>query len=174
MGSKVTYEFDILPTEEQRTKILKNIAGYRMVYNFFLGERKGRFHADGSYYGKFSCMHDLGKLKDENLWLKDLDSQALVCAIYDLDVTFNYFFSRVTKGQKMFGPKFIRRNEYPKYYRTRSPNSSIYLRGDTIRLPKLGRVLHSYEYEINQKISSVFVFANGNGTFSVRVHCNEE
>ena len=71
-----TYQFELQPTQEQKTLLDKHFGCIRFVYNHFLNERKEQYQADkksDNYYAQAATLTELKK-KDETIWLKEVNS----------------------------------------------------------------------------------------------------
>lgn len=169
VGTRECYSFDIYPTEEQIHEIRKNIVGYRYVYNYYLRMKQNLYTNKGINFGKFSCMGDLKNLKEENPWLKELDSQALVCAIYDLDTDFVRYFNMAKKGYPVQYPRYITKKNWPQVYRTRTSGNGIRMNDKIIRLPKVGEVEHNLRGDSLGYVQSAIIKANPRGEFNCSV-----
>ena len=125
-----TYQFELQPTQEQKTLLDKHFGCIRFVYNHFLNERKEQYQVNkksDNYYAQAATLTELKK-KDETVWLKEVNSQSLQFALRCLDTAYVNFFrgnakfprfkSRKKKnsftvpqfakleGNKFFAPKF--------------------------------------------------------------------
>ena len=67
-----TYQFELQPTQEQKTLLDKHFGCIRYVYNYFLNQRKEQYQVDkksDNYYAQAATLTELKK-KDETVWLK--------------------------------------------------------------------------------------------------------
>jgi putative transposase len=114
-------------------------------------------------------------------WLKEADSASLSYALCDLDNAYKAFFKNVRKGEASPGfPKFKGKKSGRQSFRTKnrqpSPgkiSASIELNGDSIKLPKLGRVKCRVSRKTEGRITSVTVLRNPSGSYYVSVCCTE-
>jgi putative transposase len=103
-----TYQFELQPTQEQKTLLDKHFGCIRFVYNHFLNERKEQYQADkksDNYYAQAATLTELKK-KDETIWLKEVNSQSLQFALRCLDTAYVNFF----RGNAKF-PRFKSRKK---------------------------------------------------------------
>jgi putative transposase len=103
-----TYQFELQPTQEQKTLLDKHFGCVRFVYNHFLNERKEQYQADkksDNYYAQAATLTELKK-KDETIWLKEVNSQSLQFALRCLDTAYVNFF----RGNAKF-PRFKSRKK---------------------------------------------------------------
>ena len=133
------FKFRLYPTEEQRILIHKTFGCSRFVYNYYLNYQK-----ESGVNKSFDLCKDLKELENNHEYLKEVDSCALRCAIFDLEDGFNNFFAK-RSGYPNFKSKFARQS-----YRTSCvrgtykwkvySNIELDLLTRFIKLPKLGRV----------------------------------
>ena len=133
------YKFRLYPTEEQRILIHKTFGCSRFVYNYYLNYQKEK-----GVQRSFDLCKDLKELEKSREYLKEVDSCALRCSIFDLEDGFNNFFAK-RSGYPNFKSKFARQS-----YRTNCirstykdkeySNIEVDLLTRNIKLPKLGKV----------------------------------
>ena len=133
------YKLRLYPTDEQRISINKTLGCKRFVYNYYLNYLK-----DNNSINRFDLHKDLPKLKEENDFLKEVDSSVLCSAVDDLCKAFNDYHAK-RKGYPKYKSKFSKQS-----YRTSCVRSSykekeysnieVDLLNRFIKLPKLGKV----------------------------------
>ena len=133
------YKYRLYPTEEQKILIHKTFGCSRFVYNHYLDYEK-----KNGVKKAYDLIKDLKELEKEYEYLKEVDSCALRCAIFDLEDAFNNFFAK-RSNYPNFKSKFARQS-----YRTNCirstykgkeySNIELNLLTKTIKLPKLGKV----------------------------------
>ena len=133
------YKFRLYPTEEQKILINKTFGCCRFVYNYYLNYQK-----ENGVQKSFDLCKDLKELENQHEYLKEVDSCALRCSIFDLEDGFNNFFAK-RSGYPNFKSKFNRQS-----YRTNCikstykgkeySNIEVDLLTRFIKLPKLGNV----------------------------------
>ena len=139
MGIYRAYKFRLYPNEEQRILIHKTFGCSRFVYNYYLNYQKEK-----GVQRAFDLCKDLKELEKGHEYLKEVDSCALRCSIFDLEDSFNNFFAK-RSGYPIFKSKFARQS-----YRTNCirstykgkeySNIEVDLLTRFIKLPKLGKV----------------------------------
>ena len=133
------YKFRLYPTDDQKVLINKTFGCKRFVYNYYLNyfkENKGKF--------RFDLHKDLPKLKEENEFLKEVDSSVLCSAVDDLCKAFNDYYAK-RKGYPNFKSKFSRQSYRTScvrgtYKEKEYSNIEVDLLTRNIKLPKLGKV----------------------------------
>jgi putative transposase len=78
-----TYQFELQPTQEQKTLLDKHFGCIRYVFNHFLNERKEQYQVSkksDNYYSQAATLTELKKKEGTN-WLKEVNSQSLQFAL---------------------------------------------------------------------------------------------
>lgn len=133
------YKFRLYPNVEQETLINKTLGCSRFIYNYFLDKCKEKYI--NSYY----MCKEIKNLYNEYEFLKEVDSCALRCSIFNLEDSFKRFFNKQTSYPK-FKSKYrgilsYRTNNIQGTYKNNKYNSiSIDLEKRIIKLPKLKEV----------------------------------
>jgi len=128
----------LYPTEEQEVLINKIIGCCRFVSNHTLEVCKNSYEQTGHFIPKNKRITNLVPLKEENEFLKEVDSTALQQSVRDLNSGMNNFF----KNRSHFGfPKFKSKHDLKQSYRTPyNGGKADVLDNKHLKLPKLGRV----------------------------------
>ena len=165
MKKNKAIKYRIYPNKKQQSLILKTFGCSRFVYNYML-ERSIEAHENGeSLCTRNSFNYLLPPLKNEFLWLKEVDSMALESANDNLAVAFSKFFKKNTNF-----PKFHKK-KLSGSYTTRRVGGNIALLDKGIKLPKLGKVrasLHRMPKK-DWKLKSATVSQSSDGKFYASV-----
>ena len=133
------YKFRLYPTEEQRILIHKTFGCSRFVYNYYLNYQK-----ESGVKKSFDLCKDLKELENNHEYLKEVDSCALRCSIFDLEDGFNNFFakrSEIPRFKSKFSRQSYRTSCIRSTYKGKEySNIEVDLLTRNIKLPKLGRV----------------------------------
>ncbi len=123
----------LYPNKEQQQLIQRTFGCCRLVYNKFL-EMRDEASVNGKFLNFYDTCYKLVELKksDEYSFLKDVDSNALRYSLYDLDKAYRRFFRKIAKH-----PKY-KRKKSRQTYRTGNLHNVIRIKGNFLRLPKLG------------------------------------
>lgn len=121
----------------------------------------------------YECAKDMTALKKELSWLKDVDSTALQSSIKDLDTGFNNFFRQIKRGEKSEYPKFKKKKDSRKSYKSKFMHKNIKVVGKYIQLPKLGLVKCRVSKEVNGRILSATISQNPSGKYFVSICCTD-
>lgn len=171
------YKFRIYPNKNQEEKIQKTFSYCRFVYNYFLDLRITAYKERHETINYFQCSLELTKLKKELIWLKEVDSLPLQEELRNLDFAYKKFFRRLKKGIKSGYPKFKKKKERRKSYRTKQHTTdgypSIYVKDSCIRLPKLGKIKCKVSKKIEGRILNATVSQNPSGKYFVSLCCTD-
>ena len=158
-------KYRIYPSKEQQSLIFKTFGCSRFVYNYML-ERSIEAHENGEYLcTRNGFNYLLVSLKRELIWLKEVDSRALLSANDNLAAAFSSFFKKNTNF-----PKFHKK-KLSGSYTTRLVGKNIALLDKGIKLPKLGKVkasLHRMPKK-DWKLKSATVSQSSDGKFYASV-----
>lgn len=135
------YKYKIYPTEEQKVLFAKTFGCCRFVYNWALNLRIEAYKRDKKSVA-YKEVQDrmVNELKKENQWLTEVNSQALLSSIRNLDTAYKNFF-RDTKAVGF--PRFKNRKSKQSFQCPQNCNVD-FVKG-TISIPKaknIPAVLH--------------------------------
>lgn len=99
------FKYRLTPTASQAMLINKHIGSVRFVYNLALETKFSAYAGNRVNLSCFDLIKQLPGLKEECLWLKEVNSQSLQQPIRNLDNAFTRFF----KGQANF-PNFKKKS----------------------------------------------------------------
>ena len=168
------YKYRIYPNKQQEELIQKTFGCCRFVYNQYLAKRIELYKTDKSTLNYNACSNDLRRLKQENEWLKEVDSVSIQSALKDLDVAYQNFFRRVKQGDSKAGfPRFKSKKENKKSYKTKYTNGNIRILSNKIKLPKLGLVKCKVSKQIEGRILNTTISQNPSGKYFVSVCCTD-
>ena len=124
------FKFRLYPTKEQEVLLAKHFGCARFVYNWTL-EYKTTFYKENKkniHWMQFSKPNSpFMELKNEKVWLKEVNSQALINAISNLDSAYKNFF----EGRSKF-PKFKNKHQkqtfhVPQHGRIETENKKLFI-----------------------------------------------
>lgn len=95
------FKYRIYPTKDQAELINKHIGSARFIYNLALETKTMAYAGSKVNLSCFDLMKQLPDLKEECVWLKEINAQSLQAPIRNLDNAFTNFY----KGQGNF-PKY--------------------------------------------------------------------
>jgi len=133
------YKFRLYPSEHQKVLISKTFGSYRFIYNHFLSKCK-----ENKYIKAYDMCKMLKELEIEYVWLKEVDSCALRCAIFNLEDAYKNFFNKQAsypKFKNRYSKQSYRTNCIKRSYKGKEySNIKVDLKRKEIKLPKLGYV----------------------------------
>ena len=131
------YEYRIYPNVKAEEYFSKMFGCKRFVWNLFLEMKMDawQYYRENLTYNTMSSLLTELKRDEEYEWLKDVDSVALQQTLRDLDKTFQNFFNKRAKY-----PRFKTKRNYKQAYRTHANEGVIRIEGNSINLPKVGKV----------------------------------
>ncbi len=162
------YKFRAYPTKAQRELIIKTFGCSRFVYNHFLAKKIELYETTKESMGFAQCNKLLTGLKQEYIWLKEVDKCALQNAHKDLDNAYKKFFKEHTGF-----PKFKSRKESRHSYRTSFTNNNIKFCGNSIKLPKLGRVKVRDKQIPQGRILNATITQEPSGKYYISLCCTD-
>lgn len=164
------YKFRLYPNRKQEILIQKTFGCVRFVYNYFLNERIKQYKETGKSPTRFQQDKSLTMLKTELEWLREPDKCALQEAVKNLDMAYKNFFRRVEHGEKPGYPRFKRKRDHRKKYKT---NSNIKVFDCAVQLPKLGMVKCAISKQVEGRILSATISQNPSGKYFVSLCCTD-
>ena len=176
MKTYKAYKFRLYPNEKQTNLIHKTFGCVRLVYNYYLAKQQ----KEGLKKAFTNC-NDLKYLQEEKTFLKEVDSCALRCAIFNLeDANNNYLAKR--SNYPVFKSKYAkqsyRTNCITRIYKDKTySNIEIDLINRKIKLPKLGLVdIRGYrnKKEINGRKINATITKETTGKYYVSVVIEED
>ena len=150
-----TYKYLLMPIQAQRHLFTRFAGASRWMFNHGL-ERKNKAYEEG---GKTLSYYDLNnelpllKKNENTAWLNEVHSQVLQQSLKDVDSSFQHFFRRVSLHEKPGHPKFKRKGERDSF---RYPQG-VWVDGNCVYLPKIGRVRFKKTREIEGTIKQVTI-----------------
>ena len=167
------YKFRIYPNRKQEDLIQKTFGCTRFVYNHYLFQRIEQYQSVGKSPTYFQQNKDLTLLKKQLSWLRDVDKCALQNSLRDLNAAYQNFFRDIQNGRKHGKPKFKRKRDSKKSYRTDNGRNTISVVDGRIKLPKLGLLKCSVSKEVRGRILSATVSQKPSGKYFVSICCTD-
>ena len=175
-----TYKFRLYPTKEQEILLTKHFGCVRFIYNWALSYDTTKYAQTQKHLGWISILNsgDYKKLKDDNPWLKEVNSQSLQNSVSHLDKAFQKFF----RHQGGF-PKY--KSKHDNHQRFEIPaNLKIDFKAKKIQIPKFLKTKNSdnrIKFVLSRrvkkgKIGTATVSKNPSGQYFISfiVHTNEQ
>lgn len=165
-----SYKFRLYPNQKQEVLLQKTFGCVRFVYNYFLAQRKELYDTTGNSIGYTGQSRLLTQLKKSRLWLQEPDKFALQNSLKDLDRAYRNFFGRVRAGKAFGYPRFKRKHDNRKSYRT---NGHISVSDKSVKLPKLGVVECRVSRPVEGRILSGTISQEPSGKYFISICCTD-
>ena len=167
-----TNKYRIYPNKEQEILINKTFGSVRFVYNKMLRFKQELYNQTLMSFSKNECNNWINHvLKEEYLFLREVDKFSLTNAVYALDNAYQKLFKEHSGY-----PKFKCKKENYNAYTTNYTNNNIIVDYDNnlIKLPKLGYIKAKVHRNILGKIKNATVSKVPSGKYfvSVTYECN--
>lgn len=122
-----SYKYRIYPTSKQKELIEKHIGCCRFIYNLALETKQLAYSGNKIKLSAFDLINQLPDLKDQCVWLKEVNAQSLTTTINHMGMSYSRFF----KKQSGF-PAFKRKKEYGSF----SIPQSFRIKDNRLIIPK--------------------------------------
>lgn len=132
--ANIAIKYRIYPTEEQAGLFAKTFGCCRKVYNLMLADKIESYKTTGKFVSVTPA-----KYKADHPYLKEVDSLALANVQLNLQRAFQNRFDTSRKKRNSF-PRFKSKKLSRRSYTTNNQNGTVAIIGNTIKLPKTGRV----------------------------------
>ena len=139
-----------------------------MFLILFLTEKKLEYTLFGCYLSYKDCSAMLTVHKKYNAWLRDVDSQALLQSLRNLETAFKRFFKGISKY-----PRYKSKYNPVQSYKIPNINNIIKIKFNRIRLPKVGWIKFRTKQQIKGIIKSVTVRKNTSGYYTLSILCGD-
>ena len=127
-------KYRVYPSNEQAVMFAKTFGCCRKVYNLMLNDKLESYKTTGKFVFVTPAIY-----KKEYLYLKEVDSLSLANVQLNLQKAFRNCFDKSRKKQNGF-PKFKSAKHSRKSYTTNNQKGTVAIIGNTIKLPKIGKV----------------------------------
>ena len=160
------FKFRLLPTKEQEILLAKHFGCVRFIYNHYLSEKQKHYLENKKTLNFNQCAgHLVAKKKEEEYqWLKQVNSQALISALMNLETAYGNFFKKKTKF-----PRFKSKKNKKSFHVCQSLSLK---KKDLIQIPKFKEGIKFIRHrELIGKIKSATVSQNTSGKYYISILC---
>lgn len=158
-----SFKYRLYPTIRQSVLLDKHIGACRFVYNLALETKRSAYIGNKKVVTSYDLMDQLSDLKNECLWLKEINAQSLQQSIKNLDYAYKRFFSGNAKFPRFKNKKSNKTFKVPQY---------INVKNNKLFFPKfkegINIVLHR---PIEGKIKQATIIKNATGKYFVSFFC---
>lgn len=120
-----------------------------------------------------ACAKDLTCLKRDFPWLCEVEANTLQHTLKSLESAYQNFFRRVKNGEKPGYPRFKKKHDSRKSFKTPNNKGNIWLNSNHVRIPKIGLVKCRVSKEVKGRILSATVSQNPSGKYFVALCCTD-
>ena len=113
-----SYVVRIYPSIVQMDFFQRQFGCCRKVFNTFLSRKKRIYELNGEYLSYNECSHELTLMKKQNSWLREVDSQALIQSLRNLETAYKRFFKKISEF-----PRFKSKYNPVQSYKTMNINN---------------------------------------------------
>ena len=170
------YKFRLYPTENQKILINKTFGCTRFIYNHFLNKCK-----EEKFIKAYDMCKELKELVLDYPFLKEVDSMALRCSIFNLEDSYKNYFSKRSaypSFKNKFSKQSYRTNCITSVYKNKKySNIEIDIKEKMIKVPKLGLVkIRGYRNlnELTDKIINITIEKEKTNKYYVSVITEKE
>lgn len=156
-------KFRLYPNPEQAVQINKTFGCCRFVYNNALAYKKQQYDQFKANVSGVELMKQLPDLKEQNQFLKEVDSKALQQSIRHMDAAYQDWYKALKRGDKKHGaPVFKSKHNKVKSYTTVDLGEHVIMNNKAVKLPKLGIVKCIVHFIPQGRITSAYISKKGN------------
>lgn len=181
------YKFRMYPTKAQEELINKTIGSSRFVFNLALSIQKrqdkiwyiveemvqqGYFAENnykGEFFNKYQAIKSLVDMKKNYPWLREVDSIALQSSIEDLGNAYSRYYKKLAQS-----PNYRSKKKGSQSYTSKMVNNNIQIKGNRIKLPKIGAIKIKQSKSLEGPIKKVTVSRKPSGKYFVSILCDVE
>lgn len=140
------YKIRLYPTRQQEELMWKHINACRFVWNYMIEQE----NKSPKYLNNYDMSKILPKLKEENIWLKEVSATSLVTTCNDLHKSFTFYFNK-TNGR----PTFKSKKKSPLKYPIRNGHNRFYFDGNLVQIEKIGKIRFKNNNKVNDKLNKI-------------------
>lgn len=156
-----TYKFRLYPNNDQQRRLAIHFGCCRFVYNYFLNERKTAYEKNDKSPNYYDQAIILTKLKQQNPWLKNTNSQVLQFSLKCLQTAYNNFFAKRAKFPRFHAKKNKQSFTVPQHVKVQDGKLYFPKFNDGIKI-KLHR-------QIEEKIKHVTISKNCSNQYFISI-----
>jgi putative transposase len=161
-----SYKFRIYPTKEQEELLAKHFGCVRFVFNRFLKERQEEYLNNGNSLNYYDNAKSLTELKNELIWLKEINSQSLQSSLRNLDIAYNRFFKKIAKF-----PRYKKKNDKQSFHIPQF----LEIKDNKLSIPKFKKDIDiNLHRKIEGKILNGTITKSATGKYYVSITCEVE
>ena len=145
------FEIRLYPTREQQKLLDMTFGACRFIYNCVLFQKQKAYNEQI----KITTAEIIKNIKSENLWLKEIGSQAICQTLNDLNKAYKNWFNSLYKKSKQNSkaPKFKKKHDKQSYRDCMMKNKINELCNHETRkitVPKIGKITYRTGYDFEK------------------------
>jgi putative transposase len=157
------FKYRLYPNAKQVEMLCEHFGATRYVYNWGLEKKNTAYQDESKTLTCFDLINQLRSLKDDQPWLKTVNSQSLQSALKNLDNAYTKFF-REKKGF----PKFKSRHN-PKQSFQCPQHCTVDWENSTISIPKIKSIKAKLHRKFEGQIKTVTISRSATGNYFVSI-----
>lgn len=153
------YKFRLYPNEEQRVLFEKHFGCVRYIYNWGLEQKIKHYTTTKKTISFFDFSKKLPTFKEENPWLKEVNSQALLASLRNLDNAFAAFFRKQNNFPNFKAKHFSKSSfQCPQFVKLNEQQTLV-------SLPKIPNIPIVCHRKLEGKIKTVTISKTSTGKY---------
>ena len=157
------FKYRLYPNAKQAEMFTEHFGATRYVYNWGLEKKNTAYQDESKTLTCFDLINQLRSLKDDQPWLKTVNSQSLQSALKNLDNAYTKFF-REKKGF----PKFKSRHN-PKQSFQCPQHCTVDWESGTLSIPKIKSIKAKLHRKFEGQIKTVTISKSATGNYFVSI-----
>jgi len=153
------FKYRIYPNKKQVEMLNEHFGATRFVYNWGLEKKTEAYQQESKTLSCFELINNLKQLKEDEPWLKTVNSQSLQTALRNLDNAYTKFF-REKKGF----PKFKSKHN-PKQSFQCPQHCSVDWENGALSIPKIKAIKAKFHRKFDGEIKTVTISKNAVGHY---------
>ena len=180
------YKYRLYPNKNQEEHLARHFGHVRHVYNWALAEKERYYKEHKKHLSRRELQDRLvASKKVEKPWLKEVNSQSLLAALFHLEDAFATFFRKQKEGEvtrtlaklKAKGKKIKKLPFYPRFkskkdhwYSFQCPQHvEVNFDEQWVKLPKIGCIKTKLHREFDGKIKTSTIKKNPSGEYYISI-----
>ena len=153
------FKYRIYPNQKQVQMFEEHFGATRFVYNWGLEKKTTAYQQESKSLSCFDLINQLKELKENELWLKGVNSQTLQASLRNLDNAYTKFFR-----EKRGFPKFKSRHN-PKQSFQCPQHCTVDWESGTLSIPKIKNIKTKLHRKFEGQIKTVTISKNAAGNY---------
>lgn len=162
----ISYKFRIKPTKTQESLFIEHCDASRFIYNKLLEQQISLYENEKKFMFGMALSNAVKPIKENNDWLKKVNSQSLQQSALNLGKAFSNKFKHKTGGF----PKFKSRKSSKQAF---SVPQHFNIRGNKVKLPKIGWIKIVNHRKLSGKAKSLVISLDVDQWF-VSILCEQD